>query len=163
MMTAGPAVRQAFSACRRRAGEIMSGGWDEAGALLRGPLRAAAPWPFVCRALLDDFRPRFLVKAAAGTGYRAVARNGRVLLCSDRPLGELPGCAAQVRLQTWHRAVLPGEEPQPYGVLLCVRCGARRTTEPAFVARLVTAAGPAGLLDLDVGGGQVVRFERAAP
>src|SRR5206468_2022091 len=80
----------------------------------------AAPWPFALRAVLCDLRPRFLPKAAVGPGRRAVARNGRVLLCSDRPLDALAGQPASVRLQTWHRAILPGDLPAPYGVLLCV-------------------------------------------
>src|SRR4051812_28608096 len=90
--------------------------------LLGGPaLDAGTPWPLVLRAVLCDLRPRFLPKGVVGAGHRAVARNGRVLLCSDRPAAELAGQVARVRLQTWHRAILPGDVPEPYGILLCVR------------------------------------------
>ncbi len=85
----------------------MDSGWEEAGMLLQGPLRGWTPWPCVLQARLCDLRPRFLVKAL-GPGPRAVARNGRVLLCSDRALADLPDRVARVRLQTWHRTILPG-------------------------------------------------------
>jgi hypothetical protein len=141
----------------------MVSGWELAGSLLRGPLRASAPWPFVAHALLCDLRPRFLVKAAVGPGHRAVARNCRVLLCSDRPPADLPGRVARLRLQTWHRVLLPGEAPEPYGVLLCVRCGDRPGARPAFVTRLAPQSAPGGELDLDLGGGLVLAFDAAQP
>jgi hypothetical protein len=140
----------------------MPTGWDHAGSLLGGPLAGgAAPWPFALRAVLCDLRPRFLPKAAGGPGGRAVARNGRVLLCSDRPLDALAGRAASVRLQTWHRAILPGDLPAPYGVLLCVRCldGAPGPGPPVFGTRLVRRSEGAGDLLLDVGGGLVLEFK----
>jgi hypothetical protein len=139
----------------------MPTGWDHAGSLLGGPLAGgAAPWPFALRAVLCDLRPRFLVKAAVGPGRRAVARNGRVLLCSDQPPDALAGRVASVRLQTWHRAILPGDLPAPYGVLLCVRCLDRGPVPepPLFVTRLVHRAEAAGDLHLDLGGGLVLEF-----
>jgi hypothetical protein len=135
-------------------------GWELAGELLRGPLWGAGPWPLALEALLCDLRPRFLVKAAVGPSTRAVARNGRVLLCADRPPADLAGTAARVRLQTWHRAILPGEAPRPYGVLLCVRpLPEAGSAMPAFTARLAPRSGPGGALDLDVGGGLVLAFD----
>jgi hypothetical protein len=136
----------------------MDSGWEQAGTLLRGPLRASGPWPFVLHARLCDLRPRFLLKAAVGPSHRAVARNGRVLLCSNRPLADLPDQVALVRLQTWHRVILAGAEPQPYGVLLCVRCVDRPGPEPDFLARLGPRSAPGGELDLDLGGGMVLGF-----
>ena len=132
--------------------------WHHARDLLGGPLLTAdAPWPLLLRAALGDLRPRFLPKGAVGrAGHRAVARNGRVLLCSDRPVAELAGLAALVRLQTWHRAALPGDEPAPYGVLLCVR-GLERG-RPLYAARLAPRAGANGDLTLDVGGTLVLEF-----
>ncbi len=126
--------------------------WHHARDLLGGPLLSAgAPWPLVLRATLCDLRPRFLPKGAVGpAGHRAVARNGRVLLCSDRPVAELAGLAALVRLQTWHRAALPGDAPAAHGILLCVR-GLERG-QPAYAARLAPRAEADGVLTLDVGG-----------
>jgi hypothetical protein len=126
--------------------------WHHVRDLLGGPLLSAeAPWPLVLRATLCDLRPRFLPKGAVGrAGHRAVARNGRVLLCSDRPVAELAGLAAVVRFQTWHRAVLPGDEPAPHGLLLCVR-GLERG-EPLYAARLAPDTEADGDLTLDVGG-----------
>src|SRR5262245_62037945 len=89
--------------------------------LLSGPLVESAGWPLVLHPALCDLRPRFLAKGQVGRGGRAVARNGRVLLAADRPLPELAGRAAHVRLQTWHRALLPGDPPEPHGILLCLR------------------------------------------
>jgi hypothetical protein len=132
--------------------------WHHARDLLGGPLLTAdAPWPLVLRATLGDLRPRFLPKGAVGrAGHRAVARNGRVLLCSDRPVAELAGLAAHVRLQTWHRAAPPGDEPAPYGLLLCVR--GRERGGPLFAARLTARDQAVGDLTLDVGGLLVLEF-----
>jgi hypothetical protein len=136
----------------------MTPGWHHARDLLGGPLLTAdAPWPLVLRATLCDLRPRFLPKGAVGrAGHRAVARNGRVLLCSDRPVAELVGLAALVRLQTWHRAALPGDRPAPHGVLLCVR--GLEGGQPAYAARLATRAEADGDLTLDVGGVLALEF-----
>jgi hypothetical protein len=141
----------------------MPTGWDEAGSLLRGPLWGAAPWPFNLHAVLCDLRPRFLVKAAVGPGHRAISRNGRVLLCGDRPLADLPGRPARLRLQTWHRVLLPDAAPEAYGVLLCVRCGGHPPPDsPAFLTRLTPRSEPGGELDLDLGGGMVLAFLQVA-
>ncbi len=135
----------------------MNAGWNDAGSLLTGPLRDGAPWPLTLTAVLCDLRPRFLPKGTVGGGCRAVARNGRVLLCGDRPLAELVGKTARVRIQTWNRRVLPGEAPAPHGVLLCIRCA--DADQPAFSTRLTEAVGDADLA-LDVGGLQVLAFFR---
>jgi hypothetical protein len=124
---------------------------------LGGPLASAGAWPLSLSAVLCDLRPRFLPKGRAGRGYRSIARNGRVLLCSDRPPAELAGQTAAVRVQLWHRAVLPGDAPEPFGLLLAVRCHA---APPAFTARLGKSA--AGELWLDVGGGVALGFHRLA-
>jgi hypothetical protein len=139
----------------------MSPGWLQAGDLLGGPLRSNSPWPFTFDARLCDLRPRFLVKKAVGRGGRAVSRNGRILLCSDRPLEALADQVVRVRLQTWHRAILPGDAPQPYGVLLCVRCPVEGGAGPLFTTRLTTRALAAGDLEVDVGGGLVLELKVA--
>jgi hypothetical protein len=139
----------------------MSPPWQHAADLLRGPLlTAAGPWPLSLCVLLGDLRPRFLAKGQAGRGYRAVARNGRVLLAGDRPLADLAGRCVRLRLQTWHRTVLPGDRPKPHGLLLCVRSAAGQG--PEFEARLARHGdGSADLaLALDVGGGQALHFRR---
>jgi hypothetical protein len=109
-------------------------------------------------ARLCDLRPRLLVKDRAGSSHRAVARNGRVLLASDLSLEKLNGRIAQVRLQTWHRAILPGDPPEPYGILMCVRSRECSSGQPLYETQLLR--GQAELLDLrlDVGGGMVLAF-----
>src|ERR1700720_2123211 len=89
--------------------------------LLWGPLAATPADMISFAAQLCDLRPRFLDKGRVGRGHRAVARNGHILLASDMPLGDLVGQVAKVRVQTWHRAILPGDEPEAYGLLLCIR------------------------------------------
>jgi hypothetical protein len=124
--------------------------------LLSGPLLAGGlPWPWNLDVHLEDLRPRFLPKGAVGQGYRSIARNGRILLCSDRPVQDLAGRLARLRLQTWHRATLPGDVPAPFGILLCVRCHDR---PPTHSVRLVRATDPAGELALDVGGLMALEF-----
>ena len=137
----------------------MSPPWQHAADLIHGPLLApGAPWPLSVSVLLCDLRPRFLAKGQAGRGHRAIARNGRVLLASDRPLADLSGRCARLRLQTWHRAILPGDRPKAYGLLLCVR--SIRDEDPEFEARLVRRPEASGDLALDVGGGVVLDFRR---
>src|SRR5437879_6049510 len=91
--------------------------------ILWGPLWATAgTLPLTLSATLCDLRPRFIQKYQVGRGYRAIARNGRVLLASDCSLADLAGRCARVRFQTWHQAILGGDKPKPYGLLICVCC-----------------------------------------
>jgi hypothetical protein len=137
----------------------MTSEWDAIAPLLSGPLASAGgPWPLVLRARLCDLRPRFLPKGAIRRGHRAIARNGRVLLCADQPPDKLAGRKALVRLQTWHRTILSGDEPQPYGVLLWVRCLEDADEQPPFTARLVGGTVRGGDLAIDVGGGMFLEF-----
>jgi hypothetical protein len=117
--------------------------------------------PLVFSASLGDLRPRFLPKGQVGRGHRAIARNGRVLLASDLPVQQLAGRVARVRLDVWHKAILPGDLPTPYGLLLCIRTGPGLGN--LYEGRLVPEAGPSSLsesarLALDVGGGMVLEF-----
>ncbi len=130
--------------------------------LLQGSLVAAGgPWPLSLWARLCDLRPRFLVKDRVGPGCRAVARNGRVLLASDRPLEAAIGQLARVRLQTWHRAILPGDVAQPYGILLCVRGIARGGLPTVYETSIQQIPVPPTALGIDLGGGRVLVFRLA--
>jgi hypothetical protein len=136
----------------------MSADREHARALLSGPLLDGGPWPLTLPAVLCDLRRRFLAKGTAGRGHRAVARNGRVLLCGDRPLAALDGLPTLLRLQTWHKAVLPGEPPRPYGLLLVARAQGRTPDGPSWMTRLVAMRDATGDLVLDVGVGLAVAF-----
>jgi hypothetical protein len=117
--------------------------------------------PLTLTAVLCDLRPRFIAKGTAGRGYRAVARNGRILLACDRPLAELVGQTARVRLQVWHRALLPGDRLEPAGLLLYIGTQRRAVSELPYHTRLAKPG--AAELILDVGGGlglEFYRFER---
>lgn len=132
---------------------------DGTGDLLCGPLLAkAGGLPLTVTAILPDLRPRFIAKGKAGGGHRAIARNGRVLLASDRPLAGLTGQAARVRFQIWHRSILPGDPPAPYGVLMAVRLAEQAAAKDCLRAQLVEAPSPGATLALTVGGGQILDF-----
>src|SRR2546425_64291 len=116
----------------------------------------ATDWPLSFRAILGDLPPRFLSKGQVGRGFRAVSRNGRVLLASDVALSELTGRSCIVRVQTWHRVILPGENAEPFGLLVCARSG--EVDHRAYTARLVPAAAERRGWGIDVGGRMVLEF-----
>jgi hypothetical protein len=122
-------------------------------------LDAASDLPISLRVQLCDLKPRFLPKGTVGRGFRAVARNGRVLLASDTPLAQLAGQVVTMRIQTWHKAILPGDQPAPYGLLVCVRCA---DVEPLYVARLTPRCEEPFALALDVGGEMVLEVRPVA-
>lgn len=128
--------------------------------LFAGTWRAEEAWPLVLTASLCDLRTRFLAKGGVGSSCRAIARNGRVLLASPWPLGETAGRLARVRLQTWHRALLPGDPPRPHGILLCLHAPVRRETGPVPAVRIVPEVPPDARLGLDLGGLRFLVFEQ---
>ena len=128
---------------------------------LSGPLWTTnRVWPLLLHARLCDLRPRFRTKSIGGCGFRAVARNGRVLLASDIFLSELTGRLVRVRLQTWHKVILPGDPPEPYGILLCARTLPHAGNEPHYTTRLAASSEEPFDLALDVGGGLRLEFHR---
>jgi hypothetical protein len=127
--------------------------------LLAGPLVSpSGSATLLLQAHLCDLRPRFLAKGGAGMRYRAVARNGRVLLASDRPLAALAGITARLRLQSWHRVILEGDRPEPYGLLLCVRGQVRPDPGPLYAGRLVPDPEEPFALAIDLGGRLFLEF-----
>jgi len=133
--------------------------WPFAGFLLAGPLCSTSDWPYRLHARCCDPRPRFRVKQTIRSGCRAIARNGRILLCSDRPLEQLSGRIVRLRLQTWHRVYLPGDAPEPHGVLLGVRClDGDEGVVPHWDMQLQPLAEAKGELRIEVGGGMVLDF-----
>jgi hypothetical protein len=131
--------------------------------LLRGQLLGEhSGLPLTLRVQLDDVRPRFIPKCQVGGGYRAIARSGRVLLASDRALTDLIGQDLRLRIGIWHRAILTGDRPEPYGLLLIVRAAVGPMNEPLFSGRLMAGHVDSADLALDVGGGQSLVFFRIA-
>lgn len=115
------------------------------------------------RALVCDLNPRFIAKGTVGKGYRAIARNGRVLLATEAPLADLADRVVGVRLQTWHQAILPEDNPEPYGLLLCLRSGGRIIAgdTPVYHSRLGPRSETKIDLGIEVGGGWVLEFRIA--
>lgn len=129
--------------------------------LLSGPLFSLSQvLPLCFPTLICDLRPRFLAKGRVGRGYRAIARNGRVLLATDRPLAAWVDQPGQVRLQTWHRAILPGDCARPYGILLVLRSSPFSASMPRYTTRLVGVPDLSCALALDLGGGLVLEFRQ---
>jgi hypothetical protein len=130
--------------------------------LLSGPWAQEKPLPISFQAVLCDLERRFIAKGSAGSGYRAVARNGRVLLASHVPVTQLDGQIAEVRVQIWHKAILPNDPPLPYGLLLCIRnldcTQGRAVLRTRLVAERRLDAPDALCLRIEVGGGQVLEF-----
>jgi hypothetical protein len=128
--------------------------------LLHGPLfESAGRLPIIVSASMCDLRPRFLEKGMAGRGYRAIARNGRVLVASWLPLADLPGRDAQVRVQTWHRVHLPGDVLRPFGLLVCLRPCASARAKPLYQAELMRSGFGEFVLELAVGGGMILALQ----
>ena len=136
------------------------------GTMLAGRESVPADSESICfQAILCDLRHRFIPKCRVGRGYRAVARNGRVLLASNVPMDLLIEREADIRLQPWRKVILPGERPETYGVLMCARCsdpdhcsGLKRET--VYHAHLVREPPSTADLVIDVGGGMTLVFFR---
>ena len=115
-------------------------------------------------AVLCDLSPRFIPKCRVGRGYRAVARNGRVLLASNMPLELLIEREVAIRLQPWRKIILPGDTPEFYGALMYVRCpDASRSsfiqvTKMVLQGQLVRGCRGPFELAVDVGGGMTLVF-----
>jgi hypothetical protein len=127
--------------------------------LVWGPLfTSPLVLPLSLNVRLCDLRSRFLAKGRVGRGYRAIARNGRVLFAADHPLAEWVNRPAQVRLQPWHRAILQGDRAEPYGILLCVRTPPPSAPQANYTTRLVETPDASFALAVGVGGGLALEF-----
>ncbi len=125
--------------------------------------QASAYEPLCFRATLCDLRPRFIPKCCVGRGYRAVSRNGRVLLASNVSMDLLIEREADIRLQPWRKVILPGERPETYGVLMCARCldpdhRSGLESETIYRSCLVSETQSTADLAVDVGGGMMLVF-----
>src|SRR5205807_4607493 len=118
--------------------------------------------PMRLRVRFGDLSSRFLAKGQVGKGYRFIARNGRVLLATDAPLADLVDAVVEARLQVWHRAILPGDKPQPFGLLLWVRSRGAAKAGPVQRGELVAELSEGRELAIAVGGGRWLEFRHAA-
>ena len=143
----------------------MSSQWTkDLESIISGPLlKLAGPESLRFQAVLCDLRPRFIPKCRVGRGYRAVSRNGRVLLATNSPMDELIEREVEIRLQPWRKVILPGERPETYGVLMCARCldpslRSGSESEAAYHSCLVSEPQSNADLAVDVGGGKILTF-----
>ncbi|HMC89197.1 MAG TPA: hypothetical protein VKI17_06600 [Gemmataceae bacterium] len=111
---------------------------------------------------LCNLRTRFLAKGQMGKSFRYVSRNGRILLAADMGISELVDSVVELRLQIWNRAILPGDKPDPFGFLLCVRSQAACSVLPLLSSKLVEAPSADGELSIDLGGRLWLEFCRAS-
>lgn len=91
---------------------------------------------------------------------RAVARNGRVLLVSRLELRELERIAASVRLQTWHRVILPGDRPQPWGLLVWIGAMRETVARADYEMRVVKGSADDCELAIELGGLRYLRVRK---
>ena len=103
--------------------------------------------------------PAFIPKGRVGRHARSISRSGLILLMDARPRQTLDSGAAEVHLGIWRRVVLPGQPPEPYGIVLVLRAPQRAgRAGTIFQARLGQGAAPGAALCLDVGAGQLLSF-----
>jgi hypothetical protein len=57
------------------------------------------------------------------------------------------------RLQVWHRAILPGDVPAPFGLLLCLNTQGPVSQQPSYTLHLANSHKKPYVLRLEVGGG----------
>lgn len=135
------------------------------GRMLERP--GAVPAAGLClRAVLCDWGRAFIAKGMVGRHYRAISRNGRVLLASDRPLVELKDRLLRLRITHWHRQILPGKSPSPWGLVLSAwtlveqaeDASPRPTVYRAHVSRVPL---PQADLSIDLGGLRVLSLTSA--
>lgn len=134
------------------------------GGLLQGSLATGlSGWPLRLFVRLGDLGPAFLPKGQVGRHFRAIARNGRVLLASDLPATAWAGRCARARLQTWHKVILPGSPPEPYGILMCLWTLKDAASERFYEGHLQQAADASLPLCLELGGRRWLGFRRRDP
>ncbi|HYT89305.1 MAG TPA: hypothetical protein VEL76_11420 [Gemmataceae bacterium] len=130
---------------------------------ISGPLVEDKPARLTVTAVFCELRPAFLSKGQVGQHYRAIARNGRVLLASAWPLDALAGRTVQLQVTIWHRRILPADPPEPYGILLGVwREPTNSISKVTYRAIVAAAPAPDGKLHLDLGGLRVLTLVEAS-
>lgn len=133
---------------------------DVVAELLGGPLASVdAGWPLCLRALACGLSNVFRIKPSETRGYRAVARNGRVLVASRLPLNDLKDRTVSLRIQTWNRRILPGDAAQPWGIVVCIGDELKHS-DPSGRYRMSVLAQPPvdAALHIELGGRKWLEF-----
>jgi hypothetical protein len=128
-------------------------------------LESANSEAIVFHAILCDLRPRFIPKGRVGRSFRAISRNGRILLISRIPLDELLGREVVIRLQPWRKVILIGDKPVLFGILMCVQDSYTASpldpmTTEILQARPLDSPLAPGEIVMDVGGRSILVLER---
>jgi hypothetical protein len=85
--------------------------WDESEASRRASL--------LLNVTLPPLGPAFIAKGKVGRHFKAISRNGLVILMSTFPPRDVPNSTAvRLRVAVWHRSHLQHEPATPYGLLL---------------------------------------------
>jgi len=110
---------------------------------------------------LGDLGRAFIPKGGVGRHYRAVSRNGRVLLATDRPLEECGNRIVWLRIACSHRQILSDDESCQWGVLLVAwtppELSAAASPRPVvYEAHISRDLAPGAELSIDLGGLRVL-------
>lgn len=126
------------------------------------PLTLDSSEPVLLDVELCSLNGAFIPKGRVGRHYRAISRNGLILLLSPQPLNNYQDSLVQLRMSVWHRASLPGQTPSPWGILLCVRDRHfppdEKPTQSLLKATLAPARHPSAKIALDLGGERFINF-----
>lgn len=111
--------------------------------------------------------PAFIPKGRIGRHFRAISRNGLILLMSSLGTGSFESLPAELRLSTWHQRIFKESAPEPYGVLMILRPLA--AVRPSLDSRqycsmaLGASADADAELVLDPGGNKFLSILRREP
>lgn len=111
---------------------------------------------------LPPLGPAFISKGKMGRHFRAVSRNGLVLLICAEPHPEIGAKRMRLRLSIWHRAHLPGEAAEPWGILIyaqrCQGNGSPAIANRSLMALLDDDHAADCALSIELGGRRVLNF-----
>lgn len=116
-------------------------------------------------AALPPLGAAFISKGKIGRHFRAVSRNGMVLLIGAEQHAEISAARMRLRMSIWHRAHLPNEAAEPWGILLYAQRGEANgpAAIPAaghrgLIASLDADHAPDSALSIELGGQRVLNF-----
>jgi hypothetical protein len=134
---------------------------DVVAELLGGRLASVdAGWPLCLRVVSCGLGNVFRIKPSETRGYRAVARNGRVLVATRLPLTDLKDRTVTLRIQTWNRRILTGDPARPWGILLCIEDVVKHDARPHDRVSVLSQPPANAALHIELGGRRWLAFSQ---